>query len=368
MGFHGLETMERKTNLMSKQLATILLALLLAAGVGAAVGAGVALQTESDPAAADSPAAVAGESVAETTSSTAALYKRVKDSVVEIHATTSGSADAFGNQRQGEATGSGFVIDKQGHIVTNQHVVSDSQSVNVEFSDGSTVDAKVVGTDPSTDIAVLDVNRSAAQLTPVSFASEGSLEVGDPVIAIGSPFGLQGTLTTGVVSALGREIESPNGFTIENAVQTDAALNHGNSGGPVLDTQGRVVGVAAQIRSENGGNVGIGYAVPGDTAKRVAADLIQDGSVEHAYLGVSLPNDGAARVQEVVNGAPADRAGLRAGDQVTAVNGDAIESGDELRERIDAQRPGDKLTLTITRSGDERTVEVTLGERPATAQ
>ena len=353
---------------MSKQLATILLALLLAAGVGAAVGAGVALQTESDPAAADSPTAVAGESVAETTSSTAALYKRVKDAVVEIHATTSGSPDAFGNERQGEATGSGFVIDKQGHIVTNQHVVSGSRSVNVEFSDGSTVDAEVVGTDPSTDVAVLDVNRPAAQLTPVSFASEGSLEVGDPVIAIGSPFGLQGTLTTGVVSALGREIQSPNGFTIENAVQTDAALNHGNSGGPVLDTQGRVVGVAAQIRSENGGNVGIGYAVPGDTAKRVAADLIQDGSVEHAYLGVSLPNDGAARIEQVNNGTPADRAGLRAGDRVTAVDGDAIESGDELRERIDAQRPGDKLTLTITRSGDERTVEVTLGERPATAQ
>lgn len=353
---------------MSKQLATILLALLLAAGVGAAVGAGVALQTESDPAAADSPTAVAGESVAETTSSTAALYKRVKDAVVEIHATTSGSPDAFGNERQGEATGSGFVIDKQGHIVTNQHVVSGSRSVNVEFSDGSTVDAEVVGTDPSTDVAVLDVNRPAAQLTPVSFASEGSLEVGDPVIAIGSPFGLQGTLTTGVVSALGREIQSPNGFTIENAVQTDAALNHGNSGGPVLDTQGRVVGVAAQIRSENGGNVGIGYAVPGDTAKRVAADLIQDGSVEHAYLGVSLPNDGAARIEQVNNGTPADRAGLRAGDRVTAVDGDQIESGDELRERIDAQRPGDKLTLTITRSGDERTVEVTLGERPATAQ
>jgi putative serine protease PepD len=363
----GFATMERKRNLMSKQLATILLALLLAAGVGAVVGAGVALQTDSDPAAADSPTAVAGESVADTTSSTAALYKRVKNSVVEVKSATGGS-DAFGNDRQGEATGSGFVIDELGHIVTNQHVVSGAESVRVEFSDGSEVAAEVVGTDPSTDIAVLDVNRPAAQLTPVSFASEGTLEVGDPVIAIGSPFGLQGTLTTGVISALGREIRSPNGFTIENAVQTDAALNHGNSGGPVLNTQGRVVGVAAQIASENGGNVGIGYAVPGDTARRVAADLIQDGSVEHAYLGVSLPNDGAARIQDVVNGAPADRAGLRAGDEVTAVDGDAIESGDQLREKIDAQRPGEKLTLTITRSGDERTVEVTLGERPASAE
>jgi S1-C subfamily serine protease len=351
---------------MSKQLATMLLALLLAAGVGAAVGAGVALQTDSDPAAAES-APVAGESVAETTSSTAALYKRVKDSVVEIHASTSG-ADPFGNERQGQATGSGFVIDEQGHIVTNQHVVSGSQSVTVEFADGSEVDADVVGTDPSTDIAVLDVNRPAAQLEPLSFASEGTLEVGDPVIAIGSPLGLQGTLTTGVISALGREIQSPNGFTIENAVQTDAALNRGNSGGPVLDTQGRVVGVAAQIASETGSSAGIGYAIPGDTAKRVAADLIKDGNVEHAYLGVSLPNDGAARIEQVVDGAPADRGGLQAGDEVTAVDGDQIESGDELRERIDAKRPGDKLTLTITRSGDERTVEVTLGERPASAQ
>lgn len=352
---------------MSKQLATILLALLLAAGVGAAVGAGVALQTESDPASAESPTPVAGESVSETSSSTAALYNRVKDAVVEIHAETSGS-DAFGNQQQGEATGSGFVIDKRGHIVTNEHVVSGSQSVNVEFSDGSQVDATVVGTDPSTDIAVLKVDRPAARLTTVSFAPQGTLEVGDPVIAIGSPLGLQGTLTTGVISALGREIQSPNGFTIENAVQTDAALNHGNSGGPVLDTQGRVVGVAAQIASESGGNDGIGYAVPGDTAKRVAADLIQDGSVEHAYLGVSLPNDGAARLEEVREGTPADRAGLQKNDEVTAVDGDAIESGDELREKIDEKRPGDKLTLTITRSGDERTVEVTLGERPASAQ
>ncbi len=350
--------MERKRNLMSKQLATMLLALLLAAGVGAAVGAGVALQTESDPASAE-PTTVTGESVAQTTSSTAALYKRVKDSVVEVH--------AAGGQ-SGEATGSGFVIDEQGHIVTNQHVVAGADSASVQFSDGSEVDAEIVGTDPSTDIAVLDVNRPPAQLTPLAFAAEGSLEVGDPVIAIGSPFGLDGTLTTGVISALGREIESPNGFTIENAVQTDAALNNGNSGGPVLDTEGRVVGVAAQIRSENGGNVGIGYAVPGDTARRVAADLIQDGSVEHAYLGVSLPNDGAAELNDVVNGGPADRAGLQAGDEVTAVDGKAIESGDELRAAIDAKRPGDKLTLTITRSGDERTVEVTLGERPASAQ
>jgi putative serine protease PepD len=343
---------------MSKQLATIAVALLAAAGVGGAIGAAVALETDGDSVAAQTTT-VPGEAVAETTSSMAALYKRAKAAVVEVHAAQSAG---------GGATGSGFVIDEQGHIVTNQHVVAGTDSVSVEFSDGSEMDAQVVGTDPSTDIAVLDVNRPAARLTPLNFASEGSLEVGNAVIAIGSPFGLEGTLTTGVISALGREITAPNGFGIENAVQTDAALNSGNSGGPVLDTQGRVVGVAAQIRSESGGSQGIGYAIPGDTAQRVARDLIADGSVAHAYLGVSLPDDGAAEVQEVVGGTPADDGGLRTGDVVTAVDGDAIESGDELREAIDAKRPGDKITLTITRGGDERTVEVTLGERPATTE
>ncbi len=268
----------------------------------------------------------------------------------------------------GGATGSGFVIDREGHIVTNQHVVDQAQSVTVRFEDGTEESADVVGTDPSTDIAVLDVDRPAAQLTPLRFAAESSLKVGVPVIAIGSPFGLENTLTSGIVSALGREMPSPNGFTIENAIQTDAALNSGNSGGPVLDTRGRVVGVAAQIRSESGGSDGIGYAIPGDTAERVARELIQDGSIEHAYLGVSLPDDGAARLGEVVDGTPADRAGLRADDVVVEVDGEPIETGDELREAIDAHKPGDKITLTIRRAGDERTVEVTLGERPATAQ
>jgi putative serine protease PepD len=342
---------------MSKQVATIVLALLLAAGVGGAVGAGVALSTDDQPAA-QSASPSTSESVSQSESSAAALYKREKDAVVEVHTTT----------EQGSATGSGFVIDKQGHIVTNEHVVEGATKVTVQFADQSEVQATIVGTDPSTDIAVMKVDRPASRLTPLSFASAGSLEVGDPVVAIGSPFGLDGTLTTGVVSGLGRKIEAPNGFTIENAVQTDAALNHGNSGGPLLDLQGRVVGVAAQIRSDSGGNVGIGYAVPGDTAQRVARELISDGSVEHAYLGVSLPDSGAATIEQVVNGSPADSAGLQAGDEVTAVDGKTIDSGDALREAIDAKKPGDKITLTIKRNGNERTVQVTLGQRPATAQ
>lgn len=341
---------------MSKHVATVAAALLLAAGVGGAVGAAVALETRDDSSnATTTPTA---QPVARTNSPISAVYERAKESAVEV--STSATA--------GGATGSGFVIDNEGHIVTNQHVVGGADSVTVEFSDGSEVSADIVGTDPSTDIAVLDVDRSPSLLKPLSFAPEGSLQVGNEVIAIGSPFGLEGTLTRGVISALGREIRSPNGFTIENAVQTDAALNHGNSGGPVLDTQGRVVGVAAQIRSESGGSDGIGYAIPGDTAQRVARQLIQNGSVDHAYLGVTLNDDGPAELGRVVDGAPADDAGLQTGDVVTAVDGNEIDSGDELRAAIDAHQPGDKITLTIQRGGDERTVQVTLGERPTTAQ
>ncbi|HEX7255186.1 MAG TPA: trypsin-like peptidase domain-containing protein [Gaiellaceae bacterium] len=351
---------------MSKQLTAVVAALLLGAGVGGAVGAAVALETDSDQA--SESASPANQPVVATTSSTAALYKRVKNAVVEVHAANGGQETPFGDQSPGQATGSGFVIDEEGHIVTNQHVVDGAGSVRVEFSDGTEVAAEVVGTDPSTDIAVLDVDRPSSELTTLSFAPTGALEVGNPVIVLGSPFGLEGTLTTGVISAVGREIRSPNGFTIENAVQTDAALNHGNSGGPVLDTQGRVVGVAAQIRSESGGSDGVGYAIPGDTANRVADALIADGKVEHAYLGVSLEDDGAARLLNVVAGSPADDAGLRAGDVVIEVDGKAIETGDELRQAIDAKKPGDELELKVRRGGNERDVTVELGARPETTQ
>ena len=353
---------------MSKQITAVLAALLLGAGVGGGVGAAVAHETSSGSSA-EPAAAASNQPVAQTTSSTAALYRKVKDAVVEIHATSAGETTPFGEQTPGgEATGSGFVIDKEGHVVTNQHVVDGARSVRVVFADGTEVKATVVGTDPSTDIAVLDVDRPASELTPLRFAPSGSFAVGDPVVAIGSPFGLENTLTTGVISAMGREIRSPNGFTIENAIQTDAALNHGNSGGPVLDTQGRVVGVAAQIRSESGGSDGIGYAIPGDTAQRVAEALIQDGKVEHAYLGVSLADDGAAKLLDVRAGSPAERAGLRANDVVTAVDGTAIETGDQLREAIDAHKPGDEIQVKVRRGGSERTFTVELGTRPATAQ
>ncbi len=215
---------------------------------------------------------------------------------------------------------------------------------------------------------MLDVDRPGTDLTTVQFAPTGALEVGNPVVVLGSPFGLEGSLTTGVISAVGREIQSPNGFTIENAVQTDAALNHGNSGGPVLDTQGRVVGVASQIRTDSGGSDGVGYAVPGDTAKRIADELIADGKVEHAYLGVSLADDGAAKLETVRPNSPASRGGLRTGDVVIEVEGERVETGDELREAIDARKPGDELELKVRRGSQERDVTVELGTRPETAQ
>jgi len=352
---------------MSKQITAVVAALLLGAGVGGGVGAAVA--HESDSGSDGAASASTNEPVAETTSSTAALYKRAKDAVVEVHAAQGATETPFGDQGPGgEATGSGFVIDEEGHIVTNQHVVDGADSVQVQFSDGSTATAKVTGTDPSTDMAVLDVDRPSSELTPLHFASTGGLEVGESVYVIGSPFSLEGTLTSGIISATGREIQAPNGFTIENAVQTDAALNHGNSGGPVLDTQGRVVGVAAQIRSESGGSDGIGYAIPGDTAQRVADALIQDGSVEHAYLGVSLADDGAAKIVQVKTGTPAARGGLAANDIVTEVDGESIETGDALREAIDAKKPGDQIELRVRRGNDVRTVKVELGTRPTTAQ
>ena len=201
-----------------------------------------------------------------------------------LHAPTT---SPFGNGGTQQAQGSGFVYDDQGHVITNQHVVDGAQSVKVTLWNGKTYDATVVGTDPSTDIAVLDVDAPASVLEPLSLADSSKLEVGDGVVAIGSPFGLEQTVTSGIVSALHRQITAPNDFAIDDAIQTDAAINHGNSGGPLLDMSGRVVGVTSQIESESGGNDGVGFAVSSNTVKRIADALISNGSVDHAYLGVA---------------------------------------------------------------------------------
>jgi S1-C subfamily serine protease len=371
------------------KIATATGVLALAAGAGAATYAAVA------PAEGDTvirPVTVSGGTNAESesTQGIADVYQAARESVVEITVTSSGESSfppGPGGQR---AQGSGFVYDDEGNIVTNHHVVDGAESVSVLFANGDTYDAEVVGTDPSTDLAVIRVDAPAELLQPLDLADSSQLVVGETVVAIGSPFGLEGSVTAGIVSALHRQIEALNGFTINDAIQTDAAINHGNSGGPLLDLDGSVVGVNAQIRSESGGNDGVGFAIPSDTVGSVVEELLEDGSVEHAYLGVGLaeiPSSVAEElgvspgvaVTEVREASPAAEAGLRAatgsqtvdgqeyptdGDVITALDGESVETSAELQTAIAAREPGDTVTLTVERDGESRSVEVELATRP----
>ena len=283
---------------------TVALALgwLLAAVIVSATTALVVLAVDDD----DQPVATASaEPTAARTagSSIGEVYQDVKDSVVVVDASIGGSGEAFGTQTQ---QGSGFVFDAEGRIVTNYHVVQNAESVQITYPGGREVDADVVGTDPSTDLAVLDPEEDV-DVEPLQLADSDQVEVGDAVLAIGSPFGLAGTVTSGIVSALDRTIQSPDEFGIDHAIQTDAAINSGNSGGPLLDANGRVIGVNTQIQSTSGGNVGIGYAVPSNTVRDIAQELIDDGEADHAYLGVTMSEtDEGVRIEEVRDGGPAD--------------------------------------------------------------
>jgi len=282
------------------------------------------------------------------------IYRLAGKGVVEITA--------------GQGQGSGFVYDSNGHIVTNAHVVEGSSSVSIKFSNGKAYSARVVGTDASTDLAVLKVDAPVSQLFPLTLGDSSSLVVGDQVVAIGSPFGLEGTVTSGIVSALHREMTSPNNFAIDNSIQTDAAINHGNSGGPLLNAEGKVVGVTAQIESNSGGNEGVGFAVPSNTVRSIASQLISNGKAEHAFLGVVLRDSSSragAAVGQVRTGTPAAHAALRAGDIITAAAGTRINSASELRAVINAHRPGDTISVTYTRGGQSHTVKVKLAARPA---
>ena len=297
---------------------------------------------------------------------------------------------AWGEQ-QAQGQGSGFVFDSDGHIVTNDHVVEGAEAASVRFWDGSTYDATIVGTDPSTDLAVIKVDAPSSLLVPLTLGDSTQLSVGEGVVALGSPFGLEGTVTSGIVSALNREMTSPNNFTISNSIQTDAAINHGNSGGPLVNAAGQVIGVNTQIKSESGGSDGIGFAVPSSTVASIVPQIVSSGSVEHAYLGVAVATlsqsvadelgvPAGAMVTEVRQGTPAADSGLRAaagsamvdgqsfptgGDVITAVDDTAVTSGAELQTAIDAKRPGDTVTITYTRDGASKTIEVSLGTRPS---
>lgn len=328
------------------------------------------------------------------------LYKRDSPGVVFVRADVVQGAEerspfglgAPGGER-GTATGSGFVIDRSGNILTNAHVVDGAVKVTVQLADQKLVEARVVGRDGSSDLALLKVDPDGLALRPLELGSAEDTQVGDPVIAIGNPFGLDRTLTTGVVSALQRQITAPNGFTITDVIQTDAAINPGNSGGPLIDAAGRVIGINSQIEAgAGGGNVGIGFAVPIDTAKQILPALKQDGKVERAYLGITsltidgsvaaadLPTDRGVLVQTVQQGSPAEKAGIRAGglsgqledgttielggDIIQRVADMGIRTSDDLATAVAEEKPGSVVTVELLRGEQRRSVKVELGSRP----
>jgi S1-C subfamily serine protease len=314
---------------------------------------------------------------------------------VQVLATAVVSDNPFFGAQKARLLGSGFVIDKSGHVVTNYHVVEGASKVEVGFSGNAEMPATVVGTDPSTDIAVLRIKRAEGRaLRPLDLGNSDSVNVGDAVVAIGNPFGLERTVTAGIVSAIQREITAPNGFAIDKVIQTDAAINHGNSGGPLLNADGKVIGVNSQIETESGGNVGIGFAVPINTVKDVVSQLLQHGKVEHAYLGVEmatiteelasnvrLPADKGVLIERVRPGSPAEDAGLQGGtaqvvvdgesflvggDVITKAEGQTLESAEELRRVVTARKPGDELALVVQRQNEAKEVTVKLGRQPNT--
>jgi putative serine protease PepD len=314
------------------------------------------------------------------------IYKAASPGVVDIRVVARSQSPGFGffggqgGTTQGE--GSGVVYDTNGNILTDEHVVANATSVQVNFQDGKSVPAKVLGTDPSTDVAVIHVNVPASQLHPIPLADSSRAQVGDPVVAIGSPFSLPETATTGIVSQIGRGIQAPNGYTIPNAVQTDAAINPGNSGGPLLDANGHVLGLNDQIETNNstaggeGSSSGVGFAVPSDTVKQVATAIIAGKKVQHAYIGVCLNGDNlsAATIattptqncpSPVSPGSPAARSGIQPGDTVTAINGTPIATTEQFIATIDRYKPGQTVTMSVKHDGQTKQVKVTLGERPA---
>ncbi len=328
------------------------------------------------------------------------IYRRDAPGVVQITATSVSqvSTDPFNllptTPQTSESLGSGFVIDKAGHIVTNYHVIQGAKKVQVSFSGQDEITATVVGKDPSTDVAILKIDAHARALTPLELGNSDAVVVGDPVDAIGNPFGFTRTLTTGVVSAVQREIEAPNSLPIDHAIQTDAAINHGNSGGPLIDSHGRVIGVTSQISTGTTGgqgNVGIGFAIPINTVRNVAAQIISSGKAQHAYLGLDaapvtpqlaklfhLPSSSGLLIQDVQAGSGADKAGLRegktavvvqgesyqvGGDLIVAIDGTPVTTYQQLRDAISQRKPGDKLKLEIYRNGSKKTVTAKLGQR-----
>jgi S1-C subfamily serine protease len=327
--------------------------------------------------------------------SVADIYRRAAPGVVFVSARVVTQTDSpFGSplDQQGLASGSGLVLDTRGFILTNAHVVEGARTASVRFAEGGDlVEAQVVGRDLSTDIAVLKVSPSAAKLRPLPLGNSARVHVGDPAIAIGNPFGYDRTVTTGIISALQRQIRAPNGFTIGHVIQTDAPINPGNSGGPLLNANGEVIGINSQIATAgSGGSVGIGFAVPINTAKKVVPQLEHHGQIVHSYLGVTtypldkdlaaavnLPVDRGALVQEVTPAGPAARAGLRAGkihtdqgvilggDIIVEVDGEKVAKPSDVATAISDNKPGESVVVKFYRDAKLQTRRVKLGTRPA---
>lgn len=339
-------------------------------GTWAVLGGSEMIVRELAPAGTSSPIA----QVTISSTPVGAIARKASSSVVEITGTSASAATPFRPSGTQQAQGSGFVYDGKGRVITNQHVVDGAESVKVRFWNGASYNAKVMGSDPSTDVAVLEVSAPASLLRPLALGDSSAVGVGDGVVATGRPFGIEGTVTTGIVSALHREITSPNGFAIADAIQTDAAINPDNSGGPLLDMRGRLIGVNSQIESDSGGNDGVGFAVPSNTVKPVAAQLIATGSAEHAYLGVgveTLPASVATKlgasqgvaVATVASGSPVGTAGPQAATGTTTVDGQVYPGGGGVITKLG----GTRIEIAVVRGGKTRAVQVTLATRPATA-
>jgi putative serine protease PepD len=361
----------------------IALLVVLTAILGGGAGAGLVLATGAGDGTTTTTVTQAPSATSETSSTAGALnastlYANTAAGVVDITsrgiASSSGGGSPFGGPSQSStATGTGFVVDGKGHIVTAAHVVQGASSISVKFQDATTRTARLLGTDEATDVAVLSVDTSGLTLHPLSLGSSAALGIGDQVAAIGDPFAYERSLSTGIVSGLDRTISAPNGFTVAHAIQTDAALNPGNSGGPVLDASGQVVGIVDQIATNGSSDTssGVGFAVPIDLVKSELGQLEAGKTVHHAYLGVATSTADSATpgalVQSVTSGGPAADAGLRSGDVVTSIGTSAIHGTNDLVAAIAAHEPGDRVELTVRRGSQTVELTATLGTQPTQA-
>ena len=347
------------------------------AGIGAGVYSALAPATTTTTVVQEASGSQPVPALASSTAgmSVNAVYQHTHEGVVDITVDSNSSPQLggapfnFGGSQETQAEGSGWVLDTKGDIVTNEHVVTGATKITVTLWDGKRYPGNLVGADDSTDLAVVHISAPSSELQPLAFANSDAVQVGDPVVAIGSPFGLTQTVTSGIVSALHRSIESPNNFTIPDSIQTDAPINHGNSGGPLLDAAGQVIGVNSQIQSQSGGSEGVGFAIPSNTVKSVTAKLIAGTPISRAYFGVEVQTSlspPGADLARILPGTPAAKAGLKVGDVVTKLDNTTVASESDLAAVIAAKHPGDSLKVTYVRGGKTATVTVTLTVRPST--